>query len=583
MSIKNGASIILLVFILAALLALPANAAPSAAPPIPLNVHFETVVTGLNQPVFATNAGDGSGRLFIVERAGLIRIYKNGALLATPFLDVSSIITHTGSEQGLLGLVFAPDYATSGTFYISYTAMDISITLARYQVSVNPDVANFNSGQVLLSVPKPYANHNGGMLAFGPDHYLYMSTGDGGGGGDLANNAQNRASLLGKILRLDVSGGGPYKIPPTNPYFNNTSGFKEEIWSYGLRNAWRFSFDRQNGDLYIADVGQNTQEELDFQVNGASGGRNYGWRVMEGNLCFNPTNCTPPPNYVAPILVYNHGTNDSIGCAITGGYVFRGAGFPELTGTYLYGDYCTGNLWGAVRNSNNQWTNVLIADTNFVISSFGQAENGDVYIVDYTGRLLRITRAPIKVANFVSIPAQDGFILESSETSAVGGWLNSKSAVVIVGDDSRNRQYRSILSFNTYSLPDTSVIVSATLKLKKQSGAGTDPFSTHGLLAVDIRKPYFGSTPALQLADFAAAPGLNTVGVVGTVPVGGYYQSRFHPSAFAQVNKSGFTQLRLRFQTDDNNDLSADWLAFFSADVTVTAYRPVLQISYFIP
>ncbi len=310
------------------------------------SVSFEVTATGLDQPLFATHAGDGSGRIFIIERTGKIKILKGSALLATPFLDVHTLLAQDGGEQGLLGLAFAPDYAASGTFYISYTALDYSITLARYKISGDADVADPSSAQALISVPKIYANHNGGMLAFGKDGYLYLSTGDGGSGGDPDNNAQNRQSLLGKILRLDVSGSGTYTIPPTNPYYSDSGGLKKEIWAYGLRNAWRFSFDRSNGDLFIGDVGQEKFEEVHFQAAGAGGGQNYGWRILEGDSCYNPATCAPPDNYVAPIAVYEHGVSDSNGCSITGGYVYRGAQFPALEGLYLYGYFCTGKLWG---------------------------------------------------------------------------------------------------------------------------------------------------------------------------------------------------------------------------------------------
>ena len=591
MNPRKNVSIFLLVCILSAIAVLPAGAAPLAAPPIPLNIGFQTVVTGLNQPVFATNAGDGSGRLFIVEQGGQIKILKNGALLALPFLDIGSLLVRDGGEQGLLGLAFAPDYSTNGVFYVSYTAPSpitpattpYAITLARYKVSSNPDIADPGSGEVLLSVPKIFTNHNGSMLAFGPDHFLYMSTGDGGSGGDPDNNAQNQKSLLGKLLRIAVGSTGGYTIPTTNPYFNNTSGFKKEIWAYGLRNAWRFSFDRSSGDLYIGDVGQDTQEEIDFQLHVANGGQNYGWRIKEGNLCYNPANCTPPSNYVAPIAVYNHGTNDSIGCAVTGGYVYRGAAFPELRGAYLYGDYCSGRLWGLVRNTSGQWINALIMDTNYTISAFGEDQNGELYIVDYAGQLIHITPAANAVASFVSNPAQDGFVAESTETSSVGGTFNNNAAFFAIGDNARNRQLRGILSFNTSSLPDTARIVSVTLNLTLQRVVGTNPFAMPGNLVMDIRKTYFGASPALARDDFAAAASLKAAGTVANTPVGAVYTGNLLPTAFPFVNRTGLTQLRLRFQLDDNNNHVADYLAFYSGNVTIAAFKPVLQIIYYVP
>jgi len=277
---------------------------------IPPALKFTPFASGLTQPLFITHAGDGSNRIFIVERGGTIRILKNGSLLPVPFLDVHTLLSTTGGEQGLLGLAFHPDYKNNRYFFVAYTDVSGAITLARYQASLSdPDLAE-TSGNVLLAIPKTYANHNGAMLAFSPlDGYLYMSTGDGGGAGDPDNNAQDRTSLLGKILRLDVDSASPYAIPATNPYYNNPDPLiKQEIWAYGLRNPWRFSFDRKTGDLYIADVGQKKVEEVDFQQFNSSGGNNYGWSILEGNLCFKPAvNCVQPSNYVSPVAVYRHG------------------------------------------------------------------------------------------------------------------------------------------------------------------------------------------------------------------------------------------------------------------------------------
>jgi len=554
-----------------------------AAPPIPLNIHFETAVSGLNLPVFATHAGDGSGRLFIVERGGTVQILKNGSLLASPFLDIHSLVAQDGGEQGLLGLAFAPDYSSSGNFYIYYTALDYAVTLARYKVSADADIADAASAQILLSISKTATNHNGGMLAFGPDGFLYMGTGDGGGAGDTANNAQNRQSLLGKILRIDVSGGGAYHIPTSNPYFNNANGYRQEIWAYGLRNPWRWSFDRSAGDLYIADVGQNVQEEIDFQPAAGSGGLNYGWHVKEGNLCYNPLNCAAPENYSAPVAVYDHGTNDSNGCAVTGGYVYRGTAFPGLVGTYLYGDFCTGKLWGMARNTNNQWVNTLITDTGYNISSFGEDENGEMYLLDYNGSLLRITRAATQMTPFTSTAAYDGYIRESSETSGKGGVLNASSYVFVAGDSTDRKQYRGLLSFNTSSLPDGAIVTSARLILKLQRISGTNPFTSHGGLLIDIRKPFFGTARTLGLDDFNAAASLGAAGSVGKTPNNGVYTGSISTSGLAYINKTGTTQLRLRFQKDDNNNNIADYLAFFSGDASNAENRPVLQVTYFMP
>jgi glucose/arabinose dehydrogenase len=345
--------------VVCSLLALAGQSKVSAETALdPLNLQFTDVAGGLSQPVFITNAGDGSGRLFILERAGRIRIVKNGALLGTPFLDIDQIVNSAGGEQGLLALAFHPNYASNGLFYTVHTAPINSVNsviLSRFSRSAgNPDLANAGSQVTLLSIPHPVnTNHNGGTLAFGPDGYLYWSTGDGGGAGDLPNNAQNLTVLLGKILRLDVDSGSPYGIPASNPFVGDpNAAVREEIWAYGLRNPWRFSFDALTGDLYIGDVGQGAREEIDFQPASSSGGENYGWRVMEGSLCFNPASGCNTSGKVLPIAEYDHNT----GCSVTGGYVYRGSRYPLLRGHYFYGDFCTGAFFSLQGSSAGGWT-----------------------------------------------------------------------------------------------------------------------------------------------------------------------------------------------------------------------------------
>lgn len=369
----------------------------------PSNFYFEPVISGLTLPLQVTNAGDGSGRLFIVQQGRVvnsviqdasIRIFKNGALLPTPFLDVSNLIS-TGSERGLLALAFHPNYESNGTFYILYTNTSGNPTLARYHVSAgNADVADAGSGSVLLSIPHPgYANHNGGMLAFGPDGYLYWSTGDGGGGGDPNENAQDLSELLGKLLRLDVDAAAPY-IPAGNPFVESPvddPNTRAEIWAYGLRNPWRTAFDRLTGDLYIADVGQNLWEEVNFQPAGDPGGENYGWDMYEANSQYNPPFEGPydPTGKVFPVAEYAHGAGESIGCSISGGYVYRGPSFPLLDGYYFYGDYCSGKLWSLIYDASLPgWDDTEIADTSLNITSFGENESGNVYVVDRNGNVL---------------------------------------------------------------------------------------------------------------------------------------------------------------------------------------------------
>jgi glucose/arabinose dehydrogenase len=356
----------------------------------PANLRFTEVTGGLSQPVFITNAGDGSGRLFILERAGRIRIVKNGALLGTPFLDIDQDVNSAGDEQGLLALAFHPNYASNGLFYTAHTAQDGSLVLSRFSRSAgNPDLANAGSRVTLLAIPHPVnTNHNGGTLAFGPDGYLYWSTGDGGGGGDLPNNAQNLTVLLGKILRLDVDSGSPYGIPPSNPFVDDPNpAVRKEIWAYGLRNPWRISFDALTSDLYIGDVGQAAREEIDFQPASSTGGENYGWRVMEGSLCFNPSSGCDKSGKVLPIAEYDHRT----GCSVTGGYVYRGSLYPLMGGHYFYGDFCTGAFFSLQGSPAGGWTVTPLGDTPYSISTFGEDEAGELYLADYsTGKIYQL-------------------------------------------------------------------------------------------------------------------------------------------------------------------------------------------------
>lgn len=348
-------------------------------------ISLTKIVSGLNQPLGIAHASDGSGRLFVVEQGGRIRIIKNGALASQPFLDISSRVSCCG-ERGLLGLAFPPNYASKKYFYVNYTNSSGDTVVARYRVTTNPDVANSNSEQVLLTVNQPYANHNGGQLAFGRDGYLYIGLGDGGSAGDPQNNAQNPASLLGKILRIDVeSGSAPYAIPPSNP-FRQTAGYRPEIWALGLRNPWRFSFDRQTGDLYIGDVGQDRYEEIDFQPASSKGGENYGWRITEGNHCYNTSTCNQS-GLVRPIVEYDH----QQGRSVTGGVVYRGQSYPNLQGIYLYGDYISGKIWG-LRRSGTSGENTVLLNSGNLISTFGEDDAGNVYLADYRqGNIYRIT------------------------------------------------------------------------------------------------------------------------------------------------------------------------------------------------
>src|SRR5215211_2489072 len=316
---------------------------------------------------------NGSGRLFVIEKAGRIRIIENDQLLETPFLDITERVGSHGNEQGLLGLAFHPQYQENGRFFVNYTDTRGNTVIARFQVSSDPNAADPNSEVQLLGIDQPFPNHNGGVLTFGPDGYLYAGLGDGGSGGDPFGNAQNTGVLLGKILRLDVDSAEPYAVPADNPFGN-------EIWHYGLRNPWRISFDRLTDDLYIGDVGQNAWEEIDFLEAGSPGGANFGWNYREGAHDYEGNS---PDGLIDPIAEYSHSEG---GCSVTGGYVYRGGTMPEWNGIYLYGDYCTGFIWGLIR-SGDGWQHQLLFDTDINITSFGEDEAGEVYLVGDRGEI----------------------------------------------------------------------------------------------------------------------------------------------------------------------------------------------------
>ena len=350
-----------------------------------LSIGVKLIVTGLNKPLAITHAGDGSGRLFITLKGGKTIIYDGSKVLPEPFIDLSSLVS-TDGERGLLSIAFHPSYKSNGFFFVNYTDTSGDTVIARYSVSSDPNVADPNSAVVILKITQPFRNHNGGQLQFNPDGYLYIGMGDGGSGGDTQNNAQNPGTLLGKMLRIDVDNGIPYAIPSSNPFVGNPEEL-DEIWALGLRNPWRFSFDRQNGDLFIGDVGQKIWEEVNFQPASSTGGENYGWRLMEGAHCFNPETDCNDGTLTLPVLEYDH----SNGCSITGGYRYRGSQNPGLFGSYLYADYCTGNIWGAIEDGQGSWRTTRLLDASFRISSFGEDEAGEIYVADYQeGRIYRI-------------------------------------------------------------------------------------------------------------------------------------------------------------------------------------------------
>jgi glucose/arabinose dehydrogenase len=353
------------------------------------NLALKEVITGLDQPVHVTHAGDGSGRLFLVEKPGRINIAQNGTPLEQPFLDITRRVKSSGNEQGLFSVAFPPDYRNKGYFYVNYTReSDGATVIARYQLTEDANVANPDSEEVLLTIAQPYQNHNGGQIAFGPDGYLYIGMGDGGSGGDPEERAQAPGDLLGKLLRIDVeTGATPYAIPPTNPYTQTTS-YRPEIWALGLRNPWRFSFDRSTGDLYTADVGQLLYEEVNVQPAASPGGENYGWDIMEGLHCYEPSEGCNQSGLTLPVVEYTHEQGN---CSVTGGFVYRGPGSPRMQGIYFYGDYCTGGIWG-LRQNGEIWENQLLADTVLTrLTSFGEDETGNLYATDLnTGSVYRL-------------------------------------------------------------------------------------------------------------------------------------------------------------------------------------------------
>jgi len=344
---------------------------------------------GFSSPVSIAHA-DGDDRLFVVERGGSIRIiHGDGTIEPTPFLDISGFIT-TGGERGLLGLAFHPDYSENGFFFVNYTDLDGNTVIARFTVSgSDPDVADIETREVILSIDQPYSNHNGGDLKFGADGYLYIGTGDGGSSGDPGNNAQDKSSLLGKMLRIDIDSGTPYSIPSGNPYVDS-AGSANEIWASGLRNPWRFSFDRETGDMWIADVGQGSVEEINFIPSGSGAGMNFGWRCYEGEETYNTSDCLAESEYWFPQYQYYHNTDN--GCSVIGGFVYRGVEFPSLDGYYFFTDFCNDMLF-SLHDSSGQW--VMTKHGQFTgnsFSTFGEDQNGEIYMAGLTsGKVYKLT------------------------------------------------------------------------------------------------------------------------------------------------------------------------------------------------
>ncbi len=349
--------------------------------PNPTTLIWQPTVTNLSHPVGLAHTDDD--RLFVIEKAGTIRVLRAGALSSQPFLDIRARVGSRDTEQGLLGLAFHPRFRENGFFYVDYTDVRGNTVVARYHAEPNDASADPQSEHVILRVEQPYPNHNGGQLAFGPDGKLYIGLGDGGSEGDPQGNGQRLDTLLAKILRIDVDAADPYAIPADNPFAHG--GGRAEIWAYGLRNPWRFSFDRLTGDLYVADVGQDAWEEIDFQAAGDHGGEDYGWSLREG---FHPYSSDKTAGLTDPVAEYGHDQ----GCAVIGGSVIRAASLPAWQGTYLFGDFCSGRVWG-LTHTGGAWQTRVLFDTPYRITSFGEDQAGEIYLTDYAGNLVHLQAA----------------------------------------------------------------------------------------------------------------------------------------------------------------------------------------------
>jgi glucose/arabinose dehydrogenase len=370
-------------------LIVPGGGPVAAFDPDNLDVSLIQVGTGFSNPILLTNAGDGSHRLFIVEQGGRVRTLADGPA-GTPFLDISTRVL-SGGERGLLGLAFHPNFETNGKLYVNYTRKDDGATVIdEYRVTTDPDNVDEATRRAILAIAQPYSNHNGGMIEFGRDGFLYIGMGDGGSGGDPQDRAQNLSSLHGKVLRIDVNGtssGKAYRIPSSNPYVGKTG--LDEIWSIGLRNPWRWSFDRITGDLWIGDVGQGSWEEINRSTAASGGGkgRNYGWDDMEGRHCYEPSSGCLTSGRTLPLVEFAHSVSGDDNCSVTGGYVYHGLRYPKLTGGYFYADYCSGRIWTVDSKAAAPATGVELLNTTLKIVSFGQSERGELYVLAQNGTI----------------------------------------------------------------------------------------------------------------------------------------------------------------------------------------------------
>jgi glucose/arabinose dehydrogenase len=396
-------------------------------------VSLSQITTGYSRVTVITHCGDE--RLFIVEQAGRIKWIKpfSGSLTPTLFMNIDPRVGSSGNEQGLLGLAFPADFTQTGKFYVNYTNNTGSTVISRFYVSAaNPDTANPASEEILLTIAQPYSNHNGGCIQFGPDGYLYIGMGDGGSAGDPQGNAQNDQSLLGKMLRIDVSGTGAYTIPADNPFASAGDNIRDEIWAKGLRNPWKFSFDRVTGDMWIADVGQNAAEEVNYQAANSTGGENYGWKCYEGNASY--SGCAISQNLVYPIYTYPHSGAIS-GCSITGGYVFRSNVYRDLVGRYFFADYCSARIWSSIPDGNGAFTTSTHGVFGSSYTTFGEDRYGNVYIGEATGKISRITSTAFPAASIdstgnLSFCQGDSIILSTPENPLLSyAWYKNNELI----------------------------------------------------------------------------------------------------------------------------------------------------------
>ncbi|HCY41496.1 MAG TPA: hypothetical protein DHV48_09100 [Prolixibacteraceae bacterium] len=432
--------------------------------------NMSLFASGLSNPVCITNAGDS--RLFVVDQAGYIRIVDStGKVNAQPFLDIRSKVVF-GGERGLLGLAFHPEYKTNGFFYVNYVGAGDITTISRFRVNPgNPELADASSELILLTVNQPFANHNGGTLIFGPDGYLYIGMGDGGSGGDPGNRAQNPQVLLGKMLRIDVNNGNLYAIPSTNP-FRNSPTTLPEIWATGLRNPWKFSFDRLTGDLWIADVGQNAFEEINFQAATSTGGENYGWRCYEGNTVYNTSGCLPASSLTFPVFVYPQGAD----CSVTGGYVFRGNPNSAYYGHYFFADYCSNRIWTLTKVDGNWIRTDFGQYSGNSFSTFGEDASGQLYVAGRgSGKIFRVIGTTTGINNndiFTGIKIiQDPF---SSKIRIETGRSNGQEIQLIMSDIKGSLLHKASIIESSYlfdpgSLPKGVYILNILVGGKKMA------------------------------------------------------------------------------------------------------------------